>query len=196
MTWFESAANQTAATAAHAEVVTFVELDFPEGFIRVHTRIGTITWGGYDWLGLGQLGSVEMVREDSEIRPNGVKLTLTGVDSALVTSAIQSQYHGRAVTIYVGLMATDTLALGATPETVFRGMMDYMTIELAKDSGRITVNCESELARWNRPRGLAYTHESQQLIYPGDTGFDMVPTIQTRVLDWTKKTSFGVAPKW
>jgi hypothetical protein len=64
-------------------------------------------------------------------------------------------------------------------------------VTLGPNSGTITVNCESELARWQRPRGLLYTHESQQVIYEGDRGFDMVPTIQGRVLNWVRPTLFG-----
>ena len=43
-----------------------------------------------------------------------------------------------------------------------------------------------------RPRGLNNTHESQQLIYAGDRFFDLIPIIQGRTIDWSKKgTTFG-----
>lgn len=196
MTWFADAANQAAAIAAHAEVITFVELDFPSGYVRVHSRTGTIAWGADSpipqWLGVGKLGSVDTVAEDAELRPNSVKLTLSGVDSSLVASAMSEAYHGRSVAIYDGFLNTTTLALVATPELRFRGMMDYMSVELGVGTATIVVNCESELARWERPRGLLYTSESQQLIYPGDKGFDMVPAMQNRTINWVHhETTFG-----
>ena len=191
MTWFADSANQTAAVAAHAEIVTFVDLDFSSGHLYVHTASGTITWGGHDWLGVGKLGSVDQVKEDAELRPNSIRLTLSGVDSALINTAMTEDYHGRAVSIYVGLVSLTTGALVATPETVFRGLMDYMSVELGKNAGSIVVNCESELARWQRPRGLLSTHESQQIIYAGDRFFDMIPVIQSRVINWSKKGKAG-----
>jgi hypothetical protein len=69
--------------------------------------------------------------------------------------------------------------------------MDWMQVTLGPNSAIITVNCESELARWQRPRGLLYTHESQQIVYLGDRGFDMIPTIQGRVLNWVRPTLLG-----
>lgn len=184
MSWFQQSANQTAATQPHAEIVTFVDLDFPSGHLRAHTRTGTITWGGYDWTGVGKLGSVDAVKEDSELRPNTITLTLSGVDTALVSAAMTEAYHGRAVRIYQGLLDLTTFALAATPETVFTGIMDVITVSLGQNTGTLTVQCESELARWDRPKLLMYTHESQQLLYAGDKFFDMVTEIQQRSLDW------------
>jgi hypothetical protein len=193
VTWFVASANQTAATAAHAEPVDFVDLDFPSGHVRFHTRIGPIVWGGFTWDGVGKLGSIEVGTEDAELRPVAWRMTISGVDAALVTAARGEAFHGRPVRLYRGWLDPSTFALVATPERRRSGMIDSMQITLGPNTGAITVNCESELARWQRPRGLLYTHESQQLIYPGDRGFDMVPTIQSRVLDWSKKTLFGAA---
>lgn len=191
MTWFQQSANQTAAVAAHAEVVTFVDLDFASGHLRLHTRIGTINWGGYDWNGVGKLGAIDVIKEDAELRPNTITLQLSGVDSALMTAAMTEDYHGRAVRIHQGLLDTTTFALVATPETVWPGLMDYMTVALGANASTITVQCESEFARWQRPRQLLYTHESQQLLYSSDRFFDMVNAIQTRVIDWSKKDWWG-----
>lgn len=191
MTWFVSSTNQAAAVAAHAEVVDFVDLDFPDGHVRLHTRLGTITWGGYDWDGVGKFGSIEIGAEDAELRPVTWRLTLSGVDAALVTVARTEDYHGRAVRLYRGWLDTSTMALLATPERRRSGMMDSMQVTLGANSATITVHCESELARWQRPRGLLYTHESQQVIYLGDRGFDMVPTIQNRVLNWVRPSLLG-----
>ena len=190
MTWFQSAANQTAAIQSHAEVVTFVDLDFPSGHLRVHTRTGTVAWGSGSpipqWLGVGKLGSIDVVREDAELRPNTITLILSGTDTALITAAMDEAYHGRAARIYQGLLDVNTFALIATPETVFIGIMDTMTITLGQGTGSINVQCESELARWDRPRSFLYTQESQRMFYPDDEFYNMVTTTQSRTVDWYK----------
>jgi hypothetical protein len=172
-------------------VVDFIDLDFPDGHVRLHTRIGPIIWGGYTWDGVGKLGSIEIGTEDTELRPVAWRLTLSGVDAALVTAARGEDYHGRAVRMYRGWLDTTTHALVATPERRRSGLMDSMQITLGQNTATISVSCESELARWQRQRGLLYTHESQQIIYAGDRGFDMVPIIQTRILNWIRPTLFG-----
>jgi hypothetical protein len=191
MTWYTSGTNQTAGDAAHVEPVMFVTLEFPSGVLRMHTRTGTIAWGGNDYLGVGKLGNIEAIQEDPQLRPSSVRLVLSGVDSALMSSAITEDYHGRPVVIYHGFMDTTTLALVANPETIFRGIMDYMTCDLGRNSGSIVVQCESEMALWARTRELSYTHESQQLVYPGDRFFDQVPFMQSKQIDWTKKGGVG-----
>jgi hypothetical protein len=191
MTWFVNGANQSAALASHAEVVTFVSLDFASGIVRLHTRTGTITWGGFDWLGVGKMGAIEAIKEDAELRPNGVSLQVSGVDAAFITAATSDDYHGRPVRIYQGLLNVDTLALVADPETVFVGIMDTMQVTLGQNAGSVAVSCESEMARWQRPRPMLSTHETQQLIYPGDRFYDLVPTIQTRPIDWGMKGRWG-----
>lgn len=191
MTWYTSGTNQTAAEQVHVEKVTFVSLDFPSGFLRLHTRTGTLTWGGYDWLGVGQLGSISDIPEDAMLRPNGVTLTLSGVDAQTVTAAVFEAYHGRTALVYTGFLNISTFALVADPQLEFRGLMDTMTVGLEADTGAITVQCEGELARWQRHSGRVYSHEAQQEIFEGDRGFDLIPFIQNRTVDWTKKSTWG-----
>jgi hypothetical protein len=191
VTWFTAGANETAADAVHVEKVTFVSMDFPSGFLRAHTRIGTLTWGGYDWVGVGNFGNVSEIPEDAMLRPNGVTISLSGVDAGIVTAAVFEAYHGRAVNVYTGFLNVATLALVADPQLEFRGLMDTMTVELGAETGSITVQCEGELARWQRHSGRLFTHESQQEIFPGDRGFDQVPFIQNRTVSWVKKSLWG-----
>jgi hypothetical protein len=62
-----------------------------------------------------------------------------------------------------------------------------MQVELGPNSATITVNCESEMARWDRPRAVLFTHESQQLLYSGDLGLQWVTQTQYRQIDWSRK---------
>ena len=191
MTWYADNANETAAAAAHSEVVEFVRVEFPSGTITAHTRLGTITWGGYTWQGIGQLGTVSELTEDMMLRPSGITLTLSGVDSAIVNAVVEDDYHGYPATIYRGLLDPVTQQLVADPQLAFRGLIDKVDVELAAGGGMVTVHCEGELARWDRHQGLLFTNESQQSLFPGDKGFDLIPRIQNRTIDWTKKTNWG-----
>lgn len=196
MTWYADGNNQSAAEAAHVEGVTFAALDLPSGYVRVHTRIGTINWGGHDWLGVGQFGSVSEVSEDAMLRPSGVTLTLSGVDTSIVSAAVFEAYHGRAAHVYRGFFNVTTLALAADPQLVFQGLMDTMECELGQNTGTINVTCEGELARWQRHQGAVYSHESQAALMAahGDTTdrfFDQIVNIQNRTIDWSKKALWG-----
>lgn len=186
MTAYASSTNQSTAEAGHLEHLHFVELDLPSGYLRLHTRIGTVTWGGNSYLGVGKLGDISDIDEDAMLRPSGVTVTLTGVDADLVTSAMTEKYHGRAIAVYEGYLNTSTMALVADPEVKFKGLMDYMSVTLGEGGGSISVQAEGELARWQRHSGSLYTHESQQALFSGDRGFDQIPFTQNRKIDWSK----------
>jgi hypothetical protein len=147
---------------------------------------GTITFGANNYLGVGKFGGVSDIDEDAQLRPSGVSVTLSGVDAGLVSSAVTEAYHGRAITIYQGFLNVSTGALVADPETVFKGLMDFMTVDLGQNTGSITVQCEGEMARWLRHNSSLYTHESQQALFAGDRGFDQIPFLQNRKIDWSK----------
>lgn len=189
MTWYASSDNQTAAEATHLETVTLVDLDFPSGHVRLHTRTGTFSYGGNDYLGVGKFGGIGEVEEDAELRPAGLTLTLSGVDSALVTTAITEKCHGRDVAVYKGFLNTSTMALIADPEVAFRGLIDFLQVDLGQNSGSIIVQCENELARWQRHSNTLYTSESQKAVYPADEGFDQLKNSIVRTIDWSKTGS-------
>lgn len=192
MAVYASSANQAEAEKSHQEIVHFAFLDFADGPLRASTWTGTLSWGGYDWLGLGYLGDVSEITEDAMLRPSGITLTMSGVDAANVSSAMgeAAGYHGRTVIVYEGFMDSDGVLVD-DPEIVFKGIMDVMSYAVGAGTAEITVRCEGELARWDRHRGLLYTQESQQQIYPGDNFFDRVPLIQNKTISWVKKSLFG-----
>lgn len=186
MTAYASNTNQTANEQPHIEEVLFVEMDLPSGWIRVHTRIGNIVWGGNTYQGIGHFGQVGDIDEDAMLRPSGVQLTLTGVDSSVITAAKDEACFGRQVAVYRGTLNVSTLALAADPEIEFKGLVDTFTCALGERTGSVVAQCEGELARWQRHNNSLLTHESQQSLYPGDRGFDQIQFTQNRKIDWRK----------
>ncbi len=194
MTAFADSANQSAAEQPHIDVVHFALLDFPDGILRCCTHTSSLTWGGETWLAAGQFGGISEIAEDAMLRPNGCTLTLSGMDATVANAAMNEDYHGRTVAVYEGYMSGG--ALIAAPELLFRGIMDVMTIEVGATESTVSVQCEGELARWERHSGLLYTHESQQQVYPGDNFFDQLPLIQNKTISWVKKAQFGTIGAW
>jgi hypothetical protein len=56
--------------------------------------------------------------------------------------------------------------------------MDKPTIDVSGTSATITINCENRLVEMNVSAERRYTHEDQQVDYPGDLGFQFVNSIQ------------------
>lgn len=76
------------------------------------------------------------------------------------------------------------------PVIVFRGRLDFtQTREVPQTDEQprlnvIEVRYENELVRLSVPTGGRYTHESQQVYYPGDMFFQYIEAIQNRTDKW------------
>lgn len=175
MSRFDSSTNEAASERPSVRIFVACDLDFASGHVRAHDGIGTLTWGGNDYLGVGQFGGIEIAEESIDLIAMPLKMKLSGVDASLVSLAMGEVYQGRQATLYFGLVDTNTHQLIDTPEVLWEGMMDQMTVNLADGVGEINVSCEHRLRR--EPRIARYTHEDMQLQYSGDRFFDLLPTI-------------------
>jgi hypothetical protein len=182
MTRFASATNSTEAAKNAVRIFVAADLDFSSGHVRVHDGIGDIVWGGNTFSGIGQFGNIEVVGESIEIIARSISLSLSGVDSSLVSTTMTEVYQNRSATIYIGFVSESTGAVVDTPETVWEGRMNQMSISSSSGAASIRLTCEHRLRR--EPRIARYTNEDQQLLFPGDRFFDLVPSIKGFVAKW------------
>jgi hypothetical protein len=174
----------TALSAQHVVLVTFTKLEFPSGTLYLHNSIGTYTWGGQDWLGVGDLGEISQIEEGAEISPYKITLSLSGLDPDISGAALTEDYYLQPVTVYLGVLDADD-ALLADPTVVFEGAMDQMTVSVGAEGGDvISLTAESELARFNKASNLKYTSAQLQDDFAGDLGFDLMADIDGAKLRW------------
>lgn len=177
-----SAGVDAALASENVALLLFVEMDFPTGFLRVNNSGVTIPWSGADWVGLGHFGSIGTVEEGATLEATGLRLTLSGVPSQHIATALGQVYQGRSCKVWVAPLDSNHQVI-ADPVMIFHGRMDTMDIDLGETS-TITVSAESRLADWDRPRVRRYNHEDQQIDYPGDLGFEFVPQMVEKELRW------------
>lgn len=175
-------AADNALAAGHVPMVVFVELDFPSQFLRLNNSAVSIAWNGYDWLGVGRLGSIDPVNEGADLQSRGLALRMSGIDPASISLALGTQYQGRGCKLWLAPLTAEH-AVVADPVLIFWGRLDTMDIDIGS-TATITINAESRLADWDRPRVRRYNHEDQQIDYPGDKGFEFVPQMVAKELRW------------
>jgi hypothetical protein len=185
-----AAGNVTASQASHVRPVLFVELRFDSGTSYLHNALGSYTWGGHTWLGYGSLGSVGAIEEGDDLSPYAVQLTLSGVDSTLLTIAQGTAIFERRVIIYIGFI-NDAGALTADPDELWSGSMEHMTISLGGGMDSITLQAESELIAHSQANGTLFTDEDQQKRHPGDTFFEFLSQIQNARIQWGPNATGG-----
>ena len=164
--------------------VNFVSLDFDAASVHVNSTPYPITFGGNEYLGVGNLGSVSGLQEGADIQARGVELTLSGIPPELISIALGEEYQGRPIRIWIGFL-DENHSLIVDPVNLGIWRMDTMDISLGK-TATISVKAESRLSDWNRPRSKRYTNEEQQKNYPTDKGLEFVPEMVAKSLLWGK----------
>jgi hypothetical protein len=179
--------NLTAVTADVFHDILFAELDFPSATVRAHNGLGTITWGGHEWLGVGSFGTVTGVEEDSTLSKKTVVYTLSGIPNDMISLALNDYYQGRAAKVYLGFLDLTTGQLVDDPVLLDQGRLDVPETEEG-ESVTINITAESRVSQWERPRARRHTNADQQARFPGDRGLEFVSQAAQKEINWGKRS--------
>lgn len=157
-------------------------------FLRLWTGLGEVSWdsdgdGPYTWTGAGNLLAITPIEETTDLKAVGFSVTLSGMPSASIALALASVRQGKPGKLWLGLFDSAG-ALLADPYPLRRGRFDVAPIEDDGETCTIVASYEDRLIDLERPRDRRYTHEDQQLDYPGDKGFEYVPSLQDMDIPW------------
>jgi hypothetical protein len=175
--------NIPALTADVVRPVILVYLDFVSGIVRTHSSVGTIEWNTQSWFGVGSLGGIDAVEEGSELEAYSLKLSVSGIDPAMLSTVLGEQYQGRDAIIYYGFLNEDQLTLIDAPMVLFRGTMDNAEITLGS-TGTVVININSRAVAWDKPKELRYNDATQQQLFPGDKGLSLVEAAASKEIEW------------
>jgi hypothetical protein len=175
--------SAAAAGETVARPVLLAEFAFASGTTRVWSGIGTLSWNGADYTGLGTFGEVSAIEETMELRATGAAFRLSGIPADLVSTAMGEPIQGRAARLRLGFL-DESLALIEDPVLLFDGRMDTLEITDGGEHAAITLFAENRLRDLERPRTRRYTDQDQQAEYPGDRGFEFVPALQEVTINW------------
>lgn len=172
-----------ALTAADVRLALFFEGQFPSGTVRLWTGGRPVQWAGFEWQGAGTLIGVSDIEETTAVEANGLSIVMSGIPVSLVSAAISEAQQGLPGRVWLAFLTADG-AIIETPFQVFGGRLDVPTIADGADTCTVTLSYESRLVSLTRPREFRYTNESQQILHPGDRGFEYVAAIQAQDIVW------------
>jgi hypothetical protein len=173
------------ATAKSSFPIVLVQITFKDGIQYAWTGIGNLVWSGNTYTGVGQLGKIGPITEDTAVQAQGLQLELTGVPQNLLNEALGQCQQGNAVNVYFGFLDSSGNVI-ADPYLAFSGRMDVPTIDEGAETATITLTAENRLIDLQRVRQRNFTQQDQILDYPTDTGFTFVPLLQQLNLVWGK----------
>ena len=85
--------NQFIATSLNPFLA--VNLDFEDDPVNAWVGNGTITFGGVDYFGLGNLLGVSAIEETQETKATTCIISLSGIPTDLISVALTSNYQDR-----------------------------------------------------------------------------------------------------
>ncbi len=182
-----TSAMQTAATADVVRPIFLVQMAFPTANLNMWSGIGDLTVGGVDYIGAGNLLSVGDISESTELQANGIRISLSGVSSVLITKARDEDYQGRELKILLGAMDSSNSMI-ADPVVMFSGFMDTMTINDAGETAIISVTAENRLIEFEKTRVRRYTAEDQKIDFPNDKGLEYVAEMAEKEIVWGRNS--------
>lgn len=174
---------QAGLAAAVIEPVIFVMLTFKSKACYVCSAGYDVTWNGQLYTGIGTLGGISAIRERTEIKADGITLSLSGIDSNIVAECMADIQALAPARCWIGLMNRGQLI--GVPYCFFSGVVDRPTFVITPQSSTISLALETRMALLNRASQRRYTSADQHAFgYPDDTGFAWVEKLNDIALRW------------
>src|SRR6202035_733838 len=125
---------------------------------------------GTSFTGLGWMGRIESVPQNSELTAENMTLQLSGIPVALLSDVVNSVRLGGSAALWLGFFSGGQLL--ADPLQLWDGQLDVPTVSDGAETCTISITVENSLLALNLASNRRFTSLDQQLDYPGDTGFD------------------------
>lgn len=164
-----------------------IQFDF-DTVLRFWTGIGTLSWTGFDWSGAGDVIKVAPIQETEQVEALGISFEVQGVTTEIISLALSEPVQGRSAVVWMGFLDADGDLID-DPIGPFAYIMDTISIEENPENPRVTITAEAYLATLEIPRPRRYTHQDQQVEFPGDNGLIFIPSIQEKQIQWGKGVS-------
>jgi len=184
--------QQSALEAPVVAWAFFVELQFASSTERVCNFNKTFTWGGFEWRGLGALGSISEIKSTEKVEPNAVTLGLNIAQPEWLAFGVGSveEYRGLPVTIWQCPLTPEHTLID-DPILAWEGDMDVVAVSVEGDggesAGNISLRCEPAAKRLRRRNALRVNSTQQKLEFPTDTGFDYQADLIANPQTWLSR---------
>lgn len=211
-----SPAVQAAIAAPQKRMAWLVEIVFATETVWLWGGIGPLSAPGPAWdsgatfpygkvfTGLGWLGQISELPQNTETTAQNMVLQLAGIAAELIGDVINAVRLSGAVTLWLAFFDQNNTLL-PDPLQMWQGATDVPTMDDSVETSTVSITVENALLALNLASNRRFTSLDQQLDFPGDTGFDYVTAMQDLYLPYpvgivaaTKINSnnLDAAPNW
>jgi len=184
MTRLINAATLAALESDSFNIATLVQIDF-SSVLRLTDWGRSVTALSNTWDSSGHFMGIGDVTESAELRVNDLSLTLSGVEQAYVAIFLGNNYIDVPITVYRAILDDSDSVIGA-PILIFDGILTGYQIEDTDTESKVTVKMASHWKDFEKENGRRTNHNSQQLYFAGDLGFEFAAK-SIKDLKWGRK---------
>ena len=163
---------------AEGQIALLMQLDHPEGPVRLCTLSGTEPWKDAEnvpWTPAFGLVNFGPTFTKEGLEGGALEVTWSAADDDLMAAARDDAIAGCTFTRLVAFIGEDGKQVGGLLID-FQGICEVPQID--DESGDISLSIESDLLRLSRTQVYRATPGSQERFFPGDSGFKFVAKLQ------------------
>lgn len=169
-------AMEAALGAPRVMLAGLLRIEFPGYTLRLADCSAVITAMGETFVGrdavFGTIGAIETVEEMTGDQMPGLDLVLMPPDLSAAVDIAQPEMQGSAVRAWLAALNPETGDAIASPEMLFAGEVDTVSIEIERGTRTLSVACASVFERLMEPdEGARLADSFHQWIWPGELGF-------------------------
>ena len=170
------------AESGEFKYIVFIKLAFPSGTVSLHNGVGTHSFGGDDYLGVGGFGSIDVLEDTLDLVSKPISLTLSSITQEIIDAVLADDVFGRDADVFLGAL-DDGYQLIGTPDNWFSGHMETVQLIMGEEDG-IKIRLQSRASRLRLRNNKRYTLEDHQVDYPGDRFFEFLSALQDAQVSW------------
>jgi len=173
---------QAGAQSAEFNYIVFAKLAFPSGTVYVHNGVGTYSFGGNDYTGVGAFGSIAAMEDTLDLESKPIKLLLSSISPEIIEAVKTDDVFGRDADIYLGSINAHG-ELQGTPENWYSGHMETVEVAIGEVDG-VSLQLQSRASRLRLRSNKRYTIEDHQNEHTGDLGLEFLPYLMDAQVQW------------
>ena len=135
------------------------------------------------YIGIGDVLGITAIEETQELKAKSLSITLSGLNSTIISTALNTNYQGRIARVWFAVLNNDG-SLIANPHEIFIGRMDVMSFIDNGETSDFEIKCESNAIDIRKSKERRYTPEDQKIDFPNDRGLDYIPKIEDIDIVW------------
>ena len=172
--------------ADHQELFFAIKAEFDTDDILIWTGNDDLVINSETYTGAGALLSISSIEDTLDLKPTGISISLSGMDSDVLNMALTENYQNRDISVFMGFLMGGSNEVAGVLK-VFAGRMMSLSIDDEIDGATVGIEAENRLIDLERPSNLRYTAESQKFIDSTDTSLNRVQQLQDKQIAWGQK---------